>query len=171
LLRGNSRLRNGDAQGALSDFQAADQFPPNLEQGRPVSDLRYAQVFYYLGLGYEATGKPEKAQEYWRMAAQTEALGEGLYYQGLALSKLQQNSQSDARLNRFWDFANSKSQSDFFAKFSDMGSMEMQLAEVLYLRGLAFRGKGDEVRAREELEQALKRNPNHYWAAIHMQEQ
>ena len=169
LLRGNKRLQKGDSGSALSDFKAADAFPPNLEQGRPISDSRFAQVFYYLGVGFEAAGDRGKAEEYWRLAAKTEAQGDGLYYQGLALSRLQEDLLADSKFNQFWDFAYSKSQSDFFAKFSDMGSMEIQLAEVHYLRGLAFRGKGDEVRAREQLKLALEKNPNHYWASLHLQ--
>jgi tetratricopeptide (TPR) repeat protein len=171
LLRGNKRLQAGDSEGALSDFQAADAFPLNLEQGRPISDDRFAQVFYYLGLGFEAAGDQAKAQESWRMAAEAETQGEGLYYQGLALSKLKQDRLAAIKFNQFWDFANGRSQSDFFAKFSDMGSMEIQLAEILYLRGLALRGKGNEVRAREQLALALEKNPNHYWAKFHLQNQ
>jgi len=144
-------------------------YPPNLEQGRPVSGMRFAQVFYYLGLGFEASGDEAKAQEYWKSATQAEGVGEGLYYQGLAWAELGNPRLAAAKFSRFWDFAFSKSQSDFFAKFSDMGSMEVQLAEVHYLRGLAFRGKGDEASAREQLALALERNPNHYWAKLHLQ--
>lgn len=128
-------------------------------------------MFYCLGLGFEASGDQLKAQESWKAAIEAEALGEGLYYQGLALSKLKQDRLAAIKFNQFWDFANGRSQSDFFAKFSDMGSMEIQLAEILYLRGLAFRGKGNDVRAREQLALALEKNPNHYWAKVHLQNQ
>jgi tetratricopeptide (TPR) repeat protein len=171
LLRGNKRLQDRDSAGALRDFQAADAFPPNLEQGRPISDVRFAQVFYYLGLGFEAAGDQEKAQESWRAAVEAEAIGEGLYYQGLALSKLKKDRLAAIKFNQFWDFANARSQSDFFAKFSELGSMEIQLAEILYLQGLAFRGKGNEVRGKELLALALDKNPNHYWAKLHLQSQ
>jgi tetratricopeptide (TPR) repeat protein len=169
LLRGSKRLHDGDSSAALSDFQAADSYPPNLEQGRPVSSPRFAQVFYYKGVGYEATGDLAKAKELWRSAAETEAVGVGLYYQGLALSKLNEERLAAAKFNQFWDYANRRSQSDFFAKFSEIGSVEIQLAEDLYLRGLAFRGKGNEARARELLALALEKNPNHYWAEHHLQ--
>jgi tetratricopeptide (TPR) repeat protein len=168
LLRGSQSLRNGNVESALSDFLAADSYPPNLEQGRPVSSPRFAQVFYCLGLGYEANGDSERAQEYWKAAAAAGGVGEGLYYQGLALSKLEEDRLAAAKFNRFWDFANSRSQRDFFAKFSELGSMQVQVAQVHYLRGLAYRGKGDEEQAREQLALALEKNPNHYWAKNHL---
>jgi tetratricopeptide (TPR) repeat protein len=169
LLRGSTQLHVGDSGGGLSDFQAADSYPPNLEQGRPISDARFAEVFYYEGLGFEATGDLAKAKELWKSAAETDGVGVGLYYQGLALSKLGESRLAAAKFNEFWDYANRKSQSDFFAKFSEIGSVEIQLAEDLYLRGLAFRGKGNEARARELLDLALEKNPNHYWAKYHLQ--
>ena len=49
--------------------------------------------------------------------------------------------------------------------------MQIQVAQVHYLRGLAYRGRGDEARAREQLALALEKNPNHYWAKYHLQNQ
>jgi len=171
LLRGGKRLDDGDPKAALSDFQAADSFPPNLEQGRPASNPRSAQVYYYLGLGFEATGDQTKAREFWKAATEAQGVGEGLYYQGLALTRLKEDGLAAAKFNQFWDFANSRSQLDFFAKFSELGSMQVQVAQVHYLRGLAYRGRGDEARAREQLALALEKNPNHYWAKYHLQNQ
>ena len=100
LLRGSKRLHDGDSAGGLSDFQAADSYPLNLEQGRPISDARFAEVFYYKGLGLEATGDLAKAKELWRSAADTDGVGVGLYYQGLALSKLGENRLAAAAEHR-----------------------------------------------------------------------
>ena len=45
LLRGINYLGSGKVKKALADFEAVQEYPENLEEGRPEFDLRFAQSY------------------------------------------------------------------------------------------------------------------------------
>ena len=57
---------------------------------------------------------------------------------------------------------------DFFTKFGEKQSREKQRANVFYLAGLGYLGKGMKTKAKEMFEQALQLNVNHLWARIQL---
>jgi tetratricopeptide (TPR) repeat protein len=171
LLRGRQRLQTGDAAGALRDFETAESYPANLERGRPGQNSRLAQVALYIGLAHKALGNVEKARDSFRQAVQEDASNTlYLYDQGRAWEQLGETGKAAIAFNAFWDYANGESQADFFAKFDNSAQLDLQNANNHYLMGLAFSGKRQGNKAREQFELAARKNPNHYWAKAYLQE-
>ncbi len=68
IERGKLKLEDGDARGALQDFEASLLYPENLGVGRPANP-REAESYYWIGRAYEALGQKQKALDAWERAA------------------------------------------------------------------------------------------------------
>jgi Tfp pilus assembly protein PilF len=53
---------------------------------------------------------------------------------------------------------------DFFAKFGEKKSAQVQMADARYLIGLGHLGKGEQEKAREQFEKAVELDLDHVWA-------
>ena len=73
LGRGQARLAEGDAEGALRDFDAAMTYPENLGVGRS-NKPEHAPALYWRGKALESLGQLEAARAAWKEGA---ALSEG----------------------------------------------------------------------------------------------
>jgi tetratricopeptide (TPR) repeat protein len=177
LLRGLRYLRQGKPKDALTDFQAASEYPDNLSVGRPGNDSRAAQVAYYTASAYEALGDSQKAGEFYRKAADQKGTGgwpEARFYQGLSLVKLGQKSRAD---EIFDDLVKTGKQrlsgmatEDFFAKFGGGQTAAARQASAHYILGLGYRGKGQNDQAKAEFEKAVQLNVSDVWAAAQLAE-
>jgi tetratricopeptide (TPR) repeat protein len=178
LLRGLEHVRAGRYEAALSDFEAALEYPKNLEVARPYSGGRSVEVYYLTGLAHEAAGDLETARELFRRSA------DGLrppapstldYYQGMAAAKLGRSGQANQLFDRLISHGRERlralqdgSAVEFFAKFGTVRSLTEQSASAFYLQGLGYLGKGRSGDARAAFSRALSLNPNHLWAAAHL---
>jgi Tfp pilus assembly protein PilF len=59
---------------------------------------------------------------------------------------------------------------EFFAKFGEEQAYNVKLARTHYLLALAYMGKGDNAKAKEELEKTLELDINHLWAGVYLSE-
>jgi tetratricopeptide (TPR) repeat protein len=173
LLRGQEHFVKGRYDEALKDFEAALEYPANLEVGRPARGGRSSQVHYYIGAAHEALGNVKKAREsYEQSVAEQHGWSETRYCQGLSYRKLgreQEAGEMFEGLIRFGqDRLSASSGMDFFAKFGEKQSEMRQRAHAHYLFGLGYLGKRDDRRAREAFEQVLNANPNHIWARFNL---
>jgi tetratricopeptide (TPR) repeat protein len=162
LLRGQSLMRAKKYEEALKDFQLALEYPERFEMGKPFRGGGGSQVYYQIGLAYEALANSAKAKESFQKALEMK-LGRAdfrqplRYYQGLAYAKLGQETKS---VQIFDDLIRNgqqrlKAQStDFFAKFGGAHLESAQKAQAHYLIGLGYLGKGLTTQARQELEKA-----------------
>ena len=57
-------FREGDYQAALADFEAAGEYPENLEVGRPLQGGPSSQVYYFIATVYEALGDSMQASTF-----------------------------------------------------------------------------------------------------------
>lgn len=170
-LRGISLLTSGKAKKALLDFEAALEYPENLEEGRPEFNRRFARSYYYLGLCNEEMGELDIAMEFYRLAAREEAgRSEFLYYNYLACRKLDDNARAEAVADELVEFVIKGDGSRFFAKFGERMSPGMKEAEEFYLKGLAFLVADQNDEAKESMIKAVELNPNHSWAKVHLLE-
>ena len=172
LLRGERELQAGRSQEALRDFEAALEYPENLEVGRPYRESRLPEVDYWKGLAYEKLGNTPKSRELFEQAAGTPAPERSLqqeaemqYYRGLAGLKLRRNNDAqlcfDALIAKGEKQLAAGSDIDYFAKFGKKQSNRMRLANAHYLVGLGNRGKGETAKATAEFQEALKLDANH----------
>ena len=174
LLAGERELNAGKFNEALGDFQAALEYPENLEVGKPYQEGRLPEVDYWIGLVYGELGNSTKSQEMFQQAVATlkpqqrRERPEMLYYAGLAAQKLGRSAEA----TRFFgeligkgdEALATRPEADYFAKFGQRRSSHLRLAEAHYLIGLGNLGRGEAAQARDEFQAALKLNVNHLGA-------
>ncbi len=175
LLRGMNRFKAKQYAEALKDYEAALEYPENLEKAEPYRGGRACQIHYLVGTAYEALGDTEKAKSSYDKsvtAKQRREWSELRYYQGLAFDKLGQENKANKMFDGLIEFAKTQADAgmDFFAKFGEQESPEIRMAENHYLLGLAYVGKGMQRQAKTEFEKALKLNINHLWARVQLSE-
>lgn len=169
LLKGCEHFAAGRYAEAIASFDAALDYPENLEVGRPYSGGRAAQIYYFIGKTYETVGDVEKAKEYYEDSVAREyGWSEISYYQGLVFRKLGQGEKADQMFEGLIAYAQERlkavSEMDFFAKFGERQSAMNRQANAHYLIGLGYLGKGKKDEARAQFEKALDLNINHLWA-------
>jgi len=175
LLRGLARYRDGRNREALEDFQAALDYPENLEVERPANDVKAARGHYLVATAHERLGDAEEARANLEKAVSVQ-VGESpfAYYQGLASRKLGFEDRAAALFDRLIEAGRDRlekdTELDFFAKFGGAESRENRLAAAHFLVGLGYLGKGEKDTARAEFEKALELNPSHLWAKVHLAE-
>ncbi len=171
LLRGQKKLKDKRYQEALKDFEAALEYPENLEVGRPGRDRRTCQTYFFIGTAYEALGDTQKAKEYFEKSASIEVRrSEYSYYKGLALKKLGQEDEAERIFDELIGSANPEPDVTFFTKFGEKQAHNIRTANTHYTLGLGHLGKGNQAKAKAEFEEALKLNINHLWAGVHLSE-
>ncbi len=168
LLRGRRRMERADYAAALADFEAALEYPPRFELGRPVDGGREPEALYQAGLAAEALGEGAKARAFFEQAALGDKRGTPIaYWQALALRRLGREDEACVLLD---DLAATgermltRPDVDFFEKFGQRLAGAERMARGHYLSGLACLGTGDAAGAREHLRQAIEADPNHLWA-------
>jgi len=169
LLRGQQQFKHQRYREALKDFEAALEYPENLEVGRPEHSLRDAEIYYHLGSAEEALGDAAKARAlYAQVVARKVEAPEIRYFQGLALGKLGEAAQA---ASVFAELVKSGKQEleatsdmDYFAKFGERRSEAARTAHAHYLMGLGYLGQGNRPEAKAEFEKVIERNVNHLGA-------
>jgi len=175
LLRGIKNFRDGRHQEALSDFEAALEYPENLEVARRRNDWRSSRIHYFIGTAYESLGSLEKAAESFEKSVSFD-VGESpiLYYQGLAYKKIGQQTKATEIFDKLIGIGKERVDedvsSDFFAKFGEREDQAARMASAHYLVGLGYIGKGIEDDAKVEFDKALELNANHLWAVAQLRE-
>jgi len=175
LLRGQERFKAKKYRDALKDFEAALEYPNNLEVGRPHRDARTSQVNYLIGTAHEALGRAEQARQcFEKSVAGQYGWSEISYCQGLAYRKLGQEREAievfDGLIKLGKERLAASAGLDFFEKFGERQSEVSRLAHAHYLLGLGHLGKGIKAEAKAEFEQVLKLNPNHIGAQARLRE-
>jgi tetratricopeptide (TPR) repeat protein len=171
LLRGQGRVKAERYEEALEDFGEALNYPDNLEVARSHHGGRDCQTYYFMAAAYEASGNDGKAKELYEKSAaakQRDGWTELRYYKGMAFKKLGQKKNANENFVGLIDFAKEQFKTtgklEFFAKFGTRLSENERMANLHYLTGLGYLGKGKSRKARAEFEKALKLNVNHLWA-------
>jgi len=178
LLAGGRELHAGKFNEALGDFQAALEYPENLEVGRPYHEGRRPEVDYWLGVAYGKLGNSAESLEMFRQAVA--ALGpeqgreqpEMLYYAGLAAQKLGRAAEATRLFGELIGKGDetlaARPEADYFAKFGLRLSSRLRLAEAHYLIGLGNLGMGEAAKARGQFQAALNLNVNHLGATTQL---
>jgi len=178
LLAGESELHAGKFNEALGDFQAALEYPENLEVGKPYHEGRRPEIDYWLGVAYGKLGKSAESMEMFRQAVASPEPEQGreqpemLYYAGLAAQRLGRSAEATRffgeLIGRGDEALATRPEADYFAKFGQRRSSSLRLAEAHYLIGLGNLGMGEEAKARGEFQAALSLNVNHLGATTQL---
>jgi len=174
LRRGSANSLAGQRANALRDYQAALDYPANLEVGRPHRDRRAPQIHYFIATAHEALGDQAKAKAALETAVAQEERGpsEVQYYQALALQKLGRNEEARRIFNGLVKHGEAQlsagETADYFAKFGERQSERARRAQAHYLAGLGCLGLGQKAEAKAQFTQALEQNPGHLGATVQL---
>lgn len=184
---GKQRLQAGRYGEAVSHFKQALVYPLNLGEGK-LEGAQENNIYYYLGLAYEALQQEQESIASYAIASQglsepssamfyNDQPPEMIFYQGLAWLKLQNEKEAKRRFNKLIDYAEThifdEIKIDYFAvSLPDFLVFEDDLnrrnvIHCRYMRGLGLLGLGRTLEAAQELETALTLEPNHQGAMIH----
>jgi tetratricopeptide (TPR) repeat protein len=169
LISGLRSLENGNPTEALQYFL---RDVPKEEAGSRVSGIREIQVDYYTGLAYETLGNRKKANTYFKKSTE-EASGSinvMNYYQGLSYERLGDKARATkifetmiAEADRQLGLEESVEIGVIFGGREATGERESRL---LTMRGLGYKGLGELLKAKADLERATKLSLSNIWADI-----
>lgn len=174
LALGRRALAKGDAAGAARAFEAALENPSAAGEAKhPLANQ--SNIYYWLGIAWEARGEEERARGWWRKAAAAmEEISEITYYSALALRRLGEEEACERLSRQLLAHARQLSRQpatiDYFATslptmllfHEDLEARKNITAAFLEAQGRF--GLGDRKRARPLLSRVLKLDPNHAMA-------
>jgi tetratricopeptide (TPR) repeat protein len=177
VLRGFELLKAGEPARAQPFFEAAAEFPPNLEAKKYYASGRSCEVFYHQGVYYGATGRPAEARRAFEKAVAERqyyhSYGIPHYYRGEALKKLGRPEEAKplfealiARGTRELAEIETSTGISFFAKFGDLTTDEIRRSNAHYLVGLGYLGLEDKAQARAEFNEAARLDIYNLWARV-----
>jgi tetratricopeptide (TPR) repeat protein len=177
VLRGLELLKAKEPARARVFFEAAAEFPLNLEAKKYYASGRSCEVFYHQGVFYEAAGNPAEARRAFEKAVAERqyynSYGAPHYYRGQALKKLGRSEEAkplfEALIKRgLRELAEIETSTgiSFFAKFGDLLTDEIRRSNAHYFVGLGYLGLEDRARAKAEFKQAASLDIYNLWAKV-----
>jgi tetratricopeptide (TPR) repeat protein len=173
---------------AIFHLSATESFPNNLGEGK-LTGTRENDIQYLWGCIMEAYGDIKTARSYWGLAIEgpTEPTAaifyndqhpDKIFYQGLALIRLNRMEEARFRFNRLKEFGEVHLKDhvkiDYFAvSLPDLRIWDENLDQrneinSRYLMGLGLLGLGQTEAAKEQLRQVLSLDVNHQGARLHL---
>jgi tetratricopeptide (TPR) repeat protein len=176
LLLGRKYLAAKKYKEALEQFLATVENAENAGPGRKSGDARSPQINYFIGLAYEALGNKAKANSYFTLST-TQTIRDAntmTYYQGLCFLKLKNKPKAESCFNALIIEGEKRLKQgqdvDFFAKFGEKESTNVQLSNAYLLIGLGKKGLGDTASSSENLKNAVELSASNLWAKIEVGE-
>lgn len=181
-------LKEGNYKEAISYLHQALIYPDNLGEGK-LTGAQENHIYYYLGCAHQALGADQLASECFLQASQgleepasamyyNDQPPDMIFYQGLAWMQLDSEKEARRRFNKLIDYAEKhlfdQVKIDYFAvSLPDFLVFEDDLnkrneVHCRYMMGLGYIGLGKLEQAKEQLQEALKLEPNHQGAMIHL---
>ena len=176
LWRGQSRFAAKEYALALADFQTAGKIPDNLPSDNRGGNARQAELAYWIGAVYEAMGEGEKARQSWQDIPGRAGGGDRgfsgrnvqRYYRALALRKLGKDEEATTIFRELVEGSRETIEKptkiEAVVSLSARVSQRSRLANAHHAAGLGYWGQGENDKARQEFEQALRISPDHLGA-------
>ncbi|QOD61957.1 DUF5107 domain-containing protein [Polaribacter haliotis] len=180
-------ISKGKFKKAIELLQKAKKYPDNLGEGK-LEGTQENDINYWLGCAYEGLGEQQLAENYWKKASEglsepsaaifyNDQQPDKIFYQGLALQKLNKNEEAKKRFENLLNYGkthfNDDVKLDYFAvSLPDLLIWEDDLnnrnkIHCNYLMGLGFLGLEKIEEAQKNFEEVLQENINHDGAVIH----
>jgi len=176
LLKGIRLMNEGDYKTAIAEFDRADEYPTNLEVGRPSSGGHSAKGYYYKGMCYKALGNKKQATEAFKVASvnnggrRTATVSENTLYKAFSLKELGKTADAEALMSTFNEEVEKQLAGqvavDAYSKFGEDGTSNDLLANLYYLKGLGLVNDGNEAEGKNLFKKALELKPNLLWAKV-----
>lgn len=149
--KGISLLRRGKHKEAVPCFEQVFEYPRNIGVGEPFNKAN-AEAHYRIGAALNDSGDSSGAKRAWQKASEEPrpVPNDLSYYKARALQRLGKSKEAETELRSLLDHA----QKGVTDKSGDV-------AEYMYLSGLAHKGLGDTVQALQDFHIALALNRAH----------
>ena len=180
-------IRDNQFHEAVSLLEKAQVYPENLGEGK-LYGAQENELFYWLGVALDGLGEQEKSRLYFEKASKglgqvsaamfyNDQQPDTIFYQGLALLKLDKTDEAQKRFDLLIDFGkehlDDEVKIDYFAVSlpdlliweDDLNARNRQLCQ--YLMGLGQLGKKDYKSAEELFSQVLATDQTHKGALVH----
>jgi tetratricopeptide (TPR) repeat protein len=172
LLLGKKYLEEKKYDQALQQFLSINETPDKSDPDNGSGDIRNPQINYFTGLAFEALGKKSQAKSYFALSSNQSVKETNFirYYQGLSYLKLGNKAKASESFNSLIEAGNKRitkgSEIDFFAKFGETESENVQLSNAYLLKGLGYKGLGETKSATENLKKAVELSASNLWANV-----
>ena len=181
-------LRAGNTRAAIGLLQQCLYYPHNLGEGK-LPGAQENDFDYWLGVAYAQAGDADKANFHWERAKDgiqepaaaifyNDQKPDKIFYQGMALLKLNRPEEACARFDKLIRYGenhlNDRIKMDYFAvSLPDLLIWEDDLTyrnriHCLYLQGLGHLGKQNAAKALEYLSEAARLDVNHQGVQLHL---
>ena len=164
-LKGKKLLELNKFTKAIAEFNAAQEFPVNLEFAR---DPKIEIANYYLGLTYKQTGDKVKAKEFFEKAAAIENfdLPEIINNSALACRELGNKQKANEIYQKMIDkgnaLLNEKPHAASYSESVDIRYREVRkVAKAFYLLALGNAGLGNSIKAADYLKKSVETDPGY----------
>jgi tetratricopeptide (TPR) repeat protein len=179
LALGRRALAKGDPANGLRFFEAALDCPENLGEAKHFL-ANQSDLYYWLGVAFEAVGEHVSARQWWERAAKDKSdfqemtvrsFSEMTYYSALALVRLHRAEEAERVLHSLLVYAQElmqrKAEVDYFA--TSLPAMllfeedlpKRNMAMSMFLQAQASLGLGDRTKAQQLITQLAELDPNH----------
>jgi tetratricopeptide (TPR) repeat protein len=175
LLMGKKYLAEKKYELALEQFLLTVETPDNSQSGLKTGDMRSPQIYYYIGLAYEALGKKTNAKSYFTRSTDQSVRENNYirYYQGLSFLKVGNKVEASEYFNTLISEGEKQikqgSEIDFFAKFGEREAENVRLSNAYLLKGLGYKGLGNTNAATENLKKAVELSASNLYAKVEME--
>ena len=183
LALGRKALAGKDFEQARKYFERALEAPENLSEAVHIL-ANYTDIYYWLGVAWEGLENKARAREQWKIAAafkgdfqemSVQTFSEKTFYSALALVKLGRKAEATKLLNSLLSHAKKlakvEAKIDYFATslptmllFEDDLQFRQETT-ALFLEAQARLGLGQGTHAKRLLQEVLRRDLNHPFAA------
>jgi tetratricopeptide (TPR) repeat protein len=181
-------IANKDFTKAVALLTECLEYPHNLGEGK-LYGAQENDFYYWLGCAYEGLNLKDEAVRCWELAKDgnsepaaaifyNDQKPDKIFYQGLALLKLNRPNEANIRFEKLIGFGNEHSDEeikmDYFAvSLPDLLIWDDDLSfrnkiHCLYMLGLGYLGKTEYAKARQLLDQAYKMDINHQGLQSHI---
>ncbi len=177
---GSSRVRDITVDAHLllgKQYFAGQKYDKALEQFlQALGDSRSAQICYFIGAAFEALGDQSKADKNYNLSTEEVLKGDNYtrYYQGLSYLKVGNKNKANEYFNALIEegkkVIDQGSEVDFFAKFGELESENVQLSNAYLNIGLGYKGLGDHKLADDNLRKSVELSASNLWANIEWRE-
>ena len=181
------QITTGNYSEAIDYLEQAQVYPDNLGEGK-LSGAQENDIFYWLGVAHNKNGNNKEAVRYWTKASEgsdepaaaifyNDQQPDKIFYQGLALLKLQQPQAANTRFEKLAaygekHFGDSISIDYFAVSLPDLMIWEDDLdrrnkIHCLYMLGLGFLGLGRTSKAEVAFTTVLEEEKSHLGVTVH----